>query len=457
MLVAAGSALAILLHAILFWSKFSIHETSIANLPLLVTIFLGGTPLVFRIVQKIFRKDFGADLLAGLALVTAAVLGEYLAAVLIMLMISGGQVLESYAMRKASMVLLALANRMPSQAHRKNGEHIDDISILNIRVGDLIVIYPHETAPVDGIVVEGHGSMNESYLTGEPYQVSKAIGSNVISGAINGESVLVIRAEKLSSDSRYAKIMEVMLDAEQKRPSMRRIGDQVGMIFTPVALVVAGLTWYFTGESVRFLSVLVIATPCPLIIAIPVSIVSAISMAAKRGIIIKDPVVLERLPTCRTAIFDKTGTLTYGQPELTEVLPAPGMSSEKILQYAASLERYSKHPLAQAIMKAADQSKLFLMEASKVSEKPGQGLTGTIDSHVILVTHRKKIMQILPDSMDSLPPVSAGLECMIVQDNKYAATFHFRDMPRKEGKSFIHHLGPSHQFTKIMLVSGDRE
>lgn len=456
--ITVGSILSILLHGILFWLK-SHHIGKYPNpdLPLLAAITLGGVPLIFQIIKKIFHKNFGADLLAGIALVTAFLLGQHLAAVLVMLMISGGQVLEKFAMRKASAVLLALSQRMPSQAHRKVGERITDVLINHIRIGDLIVVYPHETSPIDGTVVEGHGSMNESYLTGEPYQVSKTVGASVLSGAINGEAALVVRAEKLVSDSRYTKIMEVMRDAEQKRPNMRRIGDQVGMIFTPVALIDACLAWYFTGDSVRFLSVLVIATPCPLIIAIPVSIVSAISLAAKRGIIIKDPIVLERLPTCRTAIFDKTGTLTYGQPKLTEVLPAKGISADQILQYTASVERYSKHPLAQSILKAADQSKLFLIEASEVSEKPGEGLSGTVEGHVILVTHRKKILQMFPDSAVLLPPISAGLECIVLQDNQYAATFHFRDMPRKEGKSFIHHLGPSHQFTKIMLVSGDRE
>ncbi|WP_259365656.1 heavy metal translocating P-type ATPase [Colwellia sp. MB02u-6] len=299
--------------------------------------------------------------------------------------------------------------------------------------------------------------MDEAYLTGEPYQVSKAPGTSVLSGAINGEAVIVIRADKLAHDSRYAQIMIVMQEAEQKRPSMRRIGDQIGAVFAPLALLFAFAAWYFTGDSTRFLAVLVVATPCPLLIAIPITLISAISMAARQAIIIKDPTVLELLPTCRTAIFDKTGTLTLSKPELTEIILVDGIKRDKILQQTASLERYSKHPLANAIIQAAEKDSLALMEAVSVFEKPGQGLVGTVDSHEIFVTHRKKLLKDSPDIANTLPPTAVGLECIIMMGGHYVATFRFRDTPRADGKSFISHLGPSHQFNKVMLVSGDRE
>lgn len=435
---------------------FALTNTPFSDIPLQGMIIIGGLPLLAQIAAKLLKGDFGADLMAIIALITAAILGEYLAGVLIIIMLSGGQALEFYAMRKASSVLRALADRMPSIAHRKNGEGIEDIALEHIRIGDEIIIYPHETAPVDGCVIDGHGAMDESYLTGEPYTVTKAIGASVLSGAINGNDVLTIRAEKLASDSRYAQIMSVMQDAEQKRPTIRRIGDQIGAVFAPLALILALAAWYFTGDSMRFLAVLVVATPCPLLIAIPITLISAISMAAKRGIIIKDPTVLERLPTCRTAIFDKTGTLTYGKPEVTEVLAADGVNSDDILRRAASLERYSKHPLAGAILAAAEKKNLSLIDASAVSEKPGQGLTGSVDGHEISVTSRKKFIAANPDKSALLPETAAGLECLILMDRKYAATIRLRDAPRADGKPFIEHLGPNHQFNKVMIVSGDR-
>ncbi|CEG57768.1 heavy metal translocating P-type ATPase [Legionella fallonii] len=427
------------------------------NIPLLFVIVIGGIPVFLQILFKLFKGNLGADSLAAIALVTGVILQQYLAATLIILMIASGQTLEYYAMRKASFVLRSLAARIPSMAHRKINGHIEDIPLLDIKIDDLIVIYPHEACPADGIVIEGHGSMDESYLTGEPYQISKTPGTFVLSGAINGESLLIIKTTKLTSDSRYSAIVKVLEEAEQKRPSIRRLGDQIGAVFAPIALVFAIAAWYFTGDTIRFLSVLVIATPCPLLIAIPITIISAISRAARQAIVIKDPTVLEQLPTCKTAIFDKTGTLTYGKPALTEINVAPNYTREMVLQYVASLERYSKHPLSSAVLNAAQKENITLLESSNISEKPGQGLHGIIGKHKILITSRKKFLEVAPKSIALLPPIAPGLECIVLFDNQYAASLHFHDAPRIESKSFLGHLAPSHQFKKIMLVSGDRE
>lgn len=445
------------LMAIGLYLILSALNTRCAHVPLLFLMIIGGVPLFLQIFLKLLRGNFGADSLAAIALVTGIILQEYLAASLIILMLASGQTLERYARHKASSVLLALVKRMPTIAHRKINSAIEDISLVDLEINDEIVIYPHETCPVDGIVIEGNGSMDESYLTGEPYQVSKAPGASILSGAINGESVLIIKATKLPVDSRYAVIVKVLEEAEQKRPSIRRLGDQIGAIFAPVALFFAAGTWYFTNDAIRFLAVLVIATPCPLLIAIPITIISAISRAAKQAIIIKDPIVLEQLPTCKTAIFDKTGTLTYGKPTLTEIYTAQNYTKEQILQYVGSLERYSKHPLASAVIKATQERRIDLIESTKVSEKPGQGLSGIINQRKVQVTSRKKLLEMMSECKSLLPPVSPGLECIILLDNQYAAALHFHDAPRAESKSFISHLMPAHQFKKIMLVSGDRE
>src|SRR5947208_2761781 len=192
------------------------------------------------------------------------------------------------------------------------------------------------------MVIDGNGVMNEAFLTGEPFEITKAPGSAVISGAVNGESALTITATHRAVDSRYAKIMEVMRESEQNRPRLRRLGDQLGAIYTPVAVALALLAWALSGEAVRFLAVLVVATPCPLLIAIPVAIIGSISLCARRAIIIKNPVALEQISLCRIAIFDKTGTLTYGEPKVTEQLIASGFAEEEVMRIVASLERYSR-------------------------------------------------------------------------------------------------------------------
>lgn len=448
---------AISLHFLISIRSFQpIYHVAAQDIPLLLVLIVCGTPLLCQILLKLLKRDFGADFLAVIAILTGIYLGEYLAATIVMLMIASGQMFESYALRKASSVLLALAERMPSHAHRKVGNDIEDIAIHKIQIKDYIVIYPHEVCPVDGIVIEGHGFMDESYLTGEPYLVSKAPGVVVLSGSINGETLLIIRAEKRPEDSRYAKIMQVMKESEQQRPKIRRLGDQLGAIFAPLTLIIAFCTWYLTQDAVRFLAVLVIATPCPLLIAIPITIISAISLAARKGIIIKDPVILERLPTCKTAIFDKTGTLTYGQAELIGLSPFPGFDIDAVLQQAASLERFSRHPLASAVVKAAKKLRVTLSDVEQVNESSGEGLKGIIKGKTIQITNRGKLAIQYPDQAASLPPMKRGMECIILIDGKVAALFHFRDTLRAEGQSFISHLAPIHHFKKLMIVSGDR-
>jgi heavy metal translocating P-type ATPase len=429
----------------------------VVDLPLLVVLLLGGIPLVLELLGNLLRREFGSDLLAGISIVTSALLGEYLAGSMVVLMLSGGEALEAYAVRRATSALAALAKRLPSVAHRLSGARMVDVPLADVNVGDLLVILPHETCPVDGVVSDGHSTMDESFVTGEPYHVSKAPGATVISGAINGENAITIRAEQRAEDSRYAKIMRVMRESEQSRPRLRRLGDQLGAFYTPLAVSIALIAWAASGEPTRFLAVLVVATPCPLLIAIPVAILGSISLAARRGIIIKDPSVLERLSTCRTAIFDKTGTLTYGRPKLSEIRTMNGFETDSVIRLAAGLERYSKHPLAEPLLDEAQKRRLSPSEAAEVSEKPGQGLNGRVDNRHVQITSRNKWLKVHPDDAVALPEETAGLQCVVGVDDKLAALILFRDEPRPDGQSFIQHLRPHHRWTRILLVSGDRE
>ncbi len=305
--------------------------------------------------------------------------------------------------------------------------------------------------------MEGSGVMDESYLTGEPYMMSKTPGSEVLSGAINGDSALTIRTDRLPEDSRYATIMRVMQTSAQRRPRLRRLGDALGALYTPVGIGLAVMAWIYSGAPVRFLAVLVVATPCPLLIAIPVAIIGSISLSAKRGIIVKDPAVLETLTTCRTAIFDKTGTLTYGRPRLTEVITAPGFDESEVLSLVASVERFSKHPLAGAIRERFLARGGVFQNADAISERAGTGLCGTVNGKMVHVTGRDALLARHPELQTELPAVVSGLECIAVVDDRYASTMHFRDEPRAEGRSFIDHLRRRHHFERVMLLSGDRE
>jgi heavy metal translocating P-type ATPase len=434
--------------------RYGTHVPHFAALvPLFIALAVGGVPILLTLAKKLWERDFGSDLLAGISILSSVLLGQYLVGAIIVLMLSGGAALEQFATRRASSVLDALAKRMPQVAHRKRGTIVEDIKLDEVRIGDRVVVLPHEICPVDGVVVAGHGVMDESYLTGEPFEIGKAPGAKVLSGAINGDMALTVAAEKLAVDSRYAKIMQVMEQTQQKRPQLRRIGDRLGAWYTPIAVVLAGMTWLITGDSMRFLAVVVIATPCPLILAIPVAVIGAISLSAKHSIIIKNPAALEQITTCRTLIFDKTGTLTYGKPKVTEILCAPGVTRNALLQAAASLEQFSKHPLAGAVIEAAREEKVVLAEVAAMRENPGEGLQGLVGGRKVRITGRKKVDPGLP----GLPPPAPGLECLVFIEDHYAGAFRFHDAPRSDTKPFLHHLGPRHEVNRVMLVSGDRE
>jgi heavy metal translocating P-type ATPase len=432
--------------------KLLLHDQHILNIVLLVAIAGASAPLLISLVQQVLKGNFSVDILALLSIVTSLVLGQYWVAAIVVLMLSGGQALEGFATRRASSVLNALAKRMPQTAHRA-GAAVVDVFIDTIVVGDELLIYPHEICPVDGLVVSGQGSMDESYLTGEPFLIAKAPGTNVLSGSINGNVALTIRATKIASDSRYAKIVEVLHASEENRPQIQRLGDRLGSWYTPAAITIALASWYFSGQSERFLAVLVIATPCPLLISIPVAIIGAISVGAKLGIIIKDPSILEKMDTCHTLVVDKTGTLTYGKPTVTSIDCLGGTIRKTALQYVASLERYSKHPLASAVLVAAEKEKLELLNVENVSEAPGAGLTGLVAGRQVTVTGRGKLS---PENLSAMPPVSPGLECVFLLDGKLAGVVHFQDEPRRESKSFLSHLDSKHSISEVILLSGDR-
>ncbi|MBZ5524381.1 MAG: HAD-IC family P-type ATPase [Acidobacteriia bacterium] len=526
--VIAAAVLALIATYLLL--RFAGHWSGMrAEWPLLIAL-VGGVPLLFELLRKMLRLEFGADLIAGVSVVTAVLMHEYLVASIVILMLSGGQALESYATRRASSVLRALAKRMPTEAHRviepsAGGAGHQDVAAIDISPGDLLLVLPHEICPVDGEVVEGYGRMDESFLTGEPFELAKAPGAPVISGAVNGAAMLKIRATKPAVESRYARILRVIQQTEQTQPHLRRVADRLGAWYTPLALVLAALGWWISGTPERFLAVAVIATPCPLLLAIPVAIMGGISQAARRGIVVRNATVLEQIDACRTFIFDKTGTLTYGKPVLTEIIlgddvredrvigrsgdrvigkserreggtsldrdigtsghreigkpggsaaatdqtsdhPTTGspdhpifdspISEDSLLSLAASLETYSRHPLARGILKVAKQRGIAMHVPGNVTEHPGDGLRGLVKGRSVHITGRKMALKIYGE-IPGLPPATSGLECLVFVDDRFAGLIKFQDEAKAESMPFIGHLSPKHRAQRVILLSGDKE
>ncbi|KIE59451.1 metal ABC transporter ATPase [Methylacidiphilum kamchatkense Kam1] len=453
-LIALGSLLSIIAYVVLrYLLKL---EPFVATLPLFFSYSIGGIPLLIELGWKLFCLEFGSDLLAGISIISSFLLGEYLAGAIVILMLSGGQLLERLAIYHASAVLRALAQRMPTVAHQKLNASVKDIGLKEVIEGIELIIYPHEICPADGVVIEGKTVMDESYLTGEPFMISKTVGSTVLSGAINGNAAIRIRVLRKPEDSRYAKIMEVIRKTEEAKPRIRRLAEQIGAFYTPLAIFIATAAGMVASSPLRFLSVMVIATPCPLLLAIPVAILGSISLCARRSIVVKDSQALELISKCQTAIFDKTGTLTYGLPKLVEESYASFFEPRFVFELVASLERYSKHPLAAAVLQKATEKKIEFRELSEVHEPSGKGLYGQFGKMSVRITTRSKLPSNIK-GLEQMPRESEGLECVVLIDEVYAATFRFRDAPREESKPFIAHLSAKHGFKKVLIVSGDRE
>ena len=348
-------------------------------------IALALIPLTWSVVRSVMRGDVGVDAIALVAMAGALALGQYLAGAVVALMLSGGNALEAAAGRRARRELTALLERAPRIAHRRRGEKLEEVPVEEIRVGDRILVRAGEVLPVDGAVQSEAAVVDESTLTGEPLPVSHSRGTTVSSGTVNAGEAFDLRATRTSAESAYAGIVGLVREAETQRAPFVRMADRYAAILLPVTLVVAGAAWALSGDPVRALAVLVVATPCPLILAAPVALISGVSRAARRGVVAKGGGTIEKLGRARTVLFDKTGTLTHGRPEIERVSSADGLASEELLKLAASVDQLSAHVLGEALVHGAESRGIELSFPEEVVEEPGQGIEGLVDGRRVAV------------------------------------------------------------------------
>jgi heavy metal translocating P-type ATPase len=343
-------------------------------------------PLAWSVVRRLFHGDVGVDAIALVAMAASLVLGEYLAGVVVALMLSGGNALEDHAAGRARRELSSLVARAPRIAHRRVGDLVEEVPVEELAVGDLVVVRAGEVVPVDGIVAGGGAVLDESALTGESLPVACPRGTTVRSGSANAGEAFELRATRTASESAYAAIVRLVEQAERQKAPFVRMADRYAALFLPVTLAVSGLAWAFSGDPVRALAVLVVATPCPLILAAPVAILSGVSRAARVGVIVKGGGAIEQLGEAQTVVLDKTGTLTLGMPEIEKMVLLDGRgSSDETLRLGASLDQLSAHSLAEALVQAAKDRGLALSFPEGVQESPGQGAEGIVDGHRVAV------------------------------------------------------------------------
>ncbi|HEX5827519.1 MAG TPA: heavy metal translocating P-type ATPase [Candidatus Limnocylindrales bacterium] len=346
---------------------------------------LVGVRLAASIIRDLLHREAGVDIIAVLAIAGALLLGESLAASVIGVMLATGEALERYADGRAHRELAALLARAPRTVHRYEGDGIVDRPIDAVAVGDRLVVKPGEVIPVDGMVSGVPAVLDESALTGESRLATKEAGEPVSSGTVNAGAPFDLVAQATAADSTYAGIVRLVEEAQSSKAPFVRLADRYALLFVPLTLAIAGIAWVVSGDPVRALSVLVVATPCPLLLAAPIAIVAGISRSAKRGIIVKGGGALEAIARASVLLFDKTGTLTAGRPHLADVTAAPGRTPAEVLRLAASLEQLSPHVLAASIVAGAREREVPTVLPGDVEEIAGAGVRGTVDGRAVLV------------------------------------------------------------------------
>ncbi len=409
-------------------------------------------PLLWGMLQDLRSGKYGVDILAATAILTSVVLQEFWAAMVIVVMLTGGEALEDYAERRAKKELTALLSRKPKKAHVLRKGKTLELKVSDIVVGDKVIILPGEVVPVDGAIIEGTSDFDESALTGESMLLTKQVGDQLLSGSINIEGAVTIKASHSAADSQYQQIIKLVQSAATSQAPFVRLADRYSIPFTILAFMIAGLAWLVTGDAIRFLEVIVVATPCPLLLGAPIALISGMSRAAKHGIIVKTGSALERLGQVETIAFDKTGTLTRGTPTVGSIKSYNGFSKQDILRYAAALEQSSPHVLAQAVVTAAKDEGIKINPAKQVKEVAGHGLMGRLQGKTIIIGRGSYIQQSgikIPHDLSHKQTTS-----YLAIDGKLAGSISFVDEVRPETKNMLTKL-KEYGIKHTLMVTGD--
>lgn len=435
---------------------------------------VGGYALVVAaweavgMVRQLLDGHAGLDILAVTAITAAVLVGEPWAALVVVLMLTGGAALEDYAENRSKRELTALLRKAPQQATRildeSPADHAadaftEDVPVEEVRTGDLLLVRPGALVPVDAILVSEHAVFDESSLTGESLPVERASGEKVSSGVVNGQTAVTMRAAAPASESEYQQIVRLVEQATGSKAKVVRLADRYAVPFTVLSLVIAGIAWAVSGEAVRFAEVLVVATPCPLLIAAPVAFLGGMSRAARFGLIVKGGGTLEQLSRARSAAFDKTGTITTGKPALARILAADGFNDDQLLRLAASAEVYSSHVLADSVVQAAKQRQLALLEAEDAEEIATNGVAATLrapeepDAVTVRVGKPSWMREYASDLLPAeLAP--GELAIYVAADHRFAGAIIMRDRVREEASRALHDLEQL-GVERMLMITGD--
>ncbi len=425
-------------------------------------VVLLATELAVEVGRTILvDRHMGVDTIALVAMVGSLPLGEELAGLIVGLMFSGGSAIEDLASTRARRELTALIQRAPKVAQRRVDDRLEQIPVGEVEVGDVLVVRTGEVVPVDGTVASAEAVVDTSTLSGEPLPVTYAQGEPVLSGTANAGAPFDIRADRPARQSAYAALVRLVEQAQAQRAPFVRMADRYAGFFLPATLLLAGAAWAISGDPVRALAVVVVATPCPLILAAPIALVSGLSRAARVGVIVKGAGAIETLGEARTVLFDKTGTLTIGTPELREIITRNGAEAGELLRLAASVDRLSAHVLGEALGHAAEEAGLTLSLPTDVREEPGQGIEGTVDGHRVAVGSREFVRAAgVPQDEIATATLTAGrgsgeAHVLVGVDGRLAGVIVMADELRRDADRIVERLR-AEGIRHVAMVSGDR-
>ena len=424
-----------------------------------IGLALTGLPVAWRTLRGIAKGRFAADLVAMLAIVTALLLGEPLAGLIVVLMQTGGEALERYAEGRASEAVRELEAAAPRLAHRIVAGEVTDVGAEMVAVGDQLLLRPGELLACDSVVLAGRSHVDASRLTGEPVPVSAHPGVHLSSGSLNLEGPLTVRATAPASESQYARIVELVRTAQASKAPLQRLADRYAVWFTPVTLAACAAAYLLSGDPTRVLAVLVVATPCPLILAAPVAIVGGLNRAARHGIIFRHGTALEQLGHVAIAVFDKTGTLTIGRPQVARVLAVPPLTTDDVLRLAGAVEQGSGHLLARTLVQEAESRRIPLPPGREITEAPGQGVRGEVDGQRVTVGGWSFVINRHPAAQPALRALlaqtpGAGLRAYVAVDGRAAGLVEYADRLRPELAGFVSRLKQL-GIRRTLLLSGD--
>lgn len=406
--------------------------------------------MFIEMIGTLKSGSYGVDLLAITAVVATLAVSEYWAAMVILVMLVGGDSLEDYAAKKANSELKALLDNSPQIAHKLVEDDVVDLAVDEVLVGDKLLVRPGELVPVDSHIVKGESFFDESSLTGESRPLNKRVGDSLMSGSLNGDASVTIQVDKLAIDSQYQQLVKLVKEAEKTPSKFVRLADRYAVPFTLAAYVIAGIAWYLSKDPVRFAEVLVVASPCPLILAAPVAMVSGMSRASRNGIVVKTGDVLEKLARAKTGAFDKTGTITSGQLSVDKVVTLAGVKEEDLLAMIAGVETESNHILARSIVAYADDHGIDGVATDSLSEVTGKGVSAMVAGQKVLVG---KLSFVAPDSKIDKPQQTAIYLSVAGKLWGYVLFIDHIRPEAAETMTTLQKLGVSH----LMMLTGDQK